>query len=551
MTATDSKLSLVTSAVAGRGFIYSARDSRGWLMFSGDLQCSDERYHVILSVDPQGLKLPEVRLTNVPAKLRPVAPHIADSGFLCYAAAGSIVLDVFDPAGQVLACIDRAESVLNQILRGEMVNDLEDEFFAYWGNQICLLDISSRLSKRIEGIVIESKGDADGLIAITNNPDATKLKLKAMGFQLSEKFTIAVRRVKSTAVPRPLQNNWPPRTVQELLHWQSVLDSRSRKKLEEHISEVFKSGVNGIFCLIESPRFPYGFTVIFNRSGVQERKKGAKHLLSSREIVYRSKIASYSCLLIDDSYIAQRNIPGGITLAGRKIALVGCGTIGGYLADLLVKSGAGAEGGQLTLIDHDCLMPQNVGRHRLGFNSILRYKARAVADEIQRGSPTANIRALPVDVMHANLEGSNLIIDATGEEGLGNLLVEKFKGSNFVPYLKVWIEGPGTAIRCLLRDSREAACPRCLSDHLRSPMYPVVNEFLPIVLAGHGCESLYVPFPATVSVQAACLGVELTLAWAGGLPSPRLRSRVLDSNYTKGSIDLDPQRLNDCPACST
>jgi hypothetical protein len=40
---------------------------------------------------------------------------------------------------------------------------------------------------------------------------------------------------------------------------------------------------------------------------------------------------------IDEHYIAQRSIPSMRTLSGLKIALMGCGTIGGYLADMLAK----------------------------------------------------------------------------------------------------------------------------------------------------------------------------------------------------------------------
>ena len=70
-----------------------------------------------------------------------IRDSIGADGHVCYAARGSLVLDIFDIAGQTLACIDRAAEVLDLSLRGEMTKDLEDEFFAFWHGDICFLDV--------------------------------------------------------------------------------------------------------------------------------------------------------------------------------------------------------------------------------------------------------------------------------------------------------------------------------------------------------------------------------------------------------------------------
>lgn len=167
-----------------------------------------------------------------------------------------------------------------------------------------------------------------------------------------------------------------------------------------------------------------------------------------------------SVIRIDDRYLAQRNIPKSKTLAGKRIALVGCGTIGGYLSDMLVKAGAGSCGGKLTLVDFDGLLPQNIGRHRLGFPDLLSNKAEAMAKELKRLSPGVEVHALPVDVRQAQLGKLDLLIDATGEESLGHWLCGRYRAPT--PMLSVWIEGPGTAVRALLRTNASGACYRCL-----------------------------------------------------------------------------------------
>lgn len=535
-------------ALSDRGFIHKGPDADNWLKFVGTLSAGEEVHAVRLAVHPEGRELPMIALERVPQKLQPVAPHLGADGLLCYAARGTVVLDVFDIAGQTLACIKRAEEMLGSLLRGEMVADLEEEFFAYWHGDVCFLDLRGTSHDPVEGMLVGRANEEGSLIALTNDKARTLEKIKAIGLQPRRNVQISVCRIRTQAMPRPLLGKWPPRTVSDILNWQSALDSPCRRKLDEHITEAYRSGANGAICLIESPKMPYGFIVRFSRD---DGESSNRDVTRAREIAYQATVMPLSCARIDEEYIAQRNVPGSATLARRRIALVGCGTIGGFLAELLVKAGAGSDGGELALVDDDSLLPQNIGRHRLGFNSILKNKATALVEELSRAAPVARIHAFPEDVMAVSLQGYDIVVNATGEEALGHLLTSKLTGTNFVPTLTVWVEGPGTAVRALLRDSPSAACTRCLNSSSRQLLYPVVDGNIALKLEGHGCESLYVPFPASASVQAACLAADMLIAWAGANPGHRLRTRVLDDKFSKGAHDQNPRIQPECPACSS
>lgn len=45
-------------------------------------------------------------------------------------------------------------------------------------------------------------------------------------------------------------------------------------------------------------------------------------------------------------------------------------------------------------------------------------------------------------------------------------------------------------------------------------------------------DAYHVPFPATVSIQAAALGAEMALAWADGKVGSSLRTKITDCAYT-------------------
>lgn len=539
-TATD-----VIEAFKQRGFNFVEKTDDGWFRLRGRLNPpeSDEGCLCEVQLDPKFFELPRIRLLETPRRLPAAVPHLGSNGELCYIAKSTVVLDIFDPIGQSLACLERAESVFGQILKGEMVDDLAEEFFAYWDGPFCMIDMQGEDLGRQRCIVAEAPGGSPFWF-VTDNEERTKKKLTSLGCQATDK-TVLTYRVKTTARPRPLANNWPPRTVRDILAWQGALDPNCRRKIHQRIQDGEKKKANGILLLVESPLMTYGFAVLYDRSNRGARKK----LTYRRDTTFDLEVMRVSAVRIDDRYVAQRNIPKLKTLAGKNIAVIGCGTIGGYLSEMLVKAGAGTSGGKLTLVDCDCLLPQNIGRHRLGFPDLLSNKAIAMATELNRLALGVDIRALPVDVRQVQLGKLDLLIDATGEEALGHWLCNSYlPGTSMI---SVWIEGPGTAVRALLRTHNAGACYRCLwHSNGRGELRSVVDA-LPVILAGHGCEGLYVPFPASVSVQAASLGMDMALDWVNGISSPSLRTRVLDRAHELATPDCDPLRDRECPVCNS
>lgn len=534
----------VIEAFKQRGFEFVGNTDDGWFKLHGRLTLSDadKSYPCEVQLDPTFFDLPRIRLLEIPPELPAAVPHLGADGGLCYLAKGTVVLDIYDPVGQSLACLQRATVVFEQIVKGEMIEDLAEEFFAYWHGWYCFVDIQGDHLGQQTCIVAQANGNS--LCFITDNQVRTTEKLKSLGYQVTDN-TVLTYRVKTGAQPRPLTSQWPPETVGDILAWQSILDLRCRRKIHDRIKEGDRKKANGVLIVIESPLMTYGFVVFYDRQAPITKSKRA----GGRDSSYGLKAMPVSVIRIDDQYLAQRNIPNSKTLAGKSIVVVGCGTIGGYLADMLVKAGAGTSGGKLTLVDFDCLLPQNIGRHRLGFPDLLSNKAEAMAKELKRLAPGAEIRALPVDVRQARLGNLDLLIDATGEESLGHWLSGQYMSPT--PMLSVWIEGPGTAVRALLRTNTFGACYRCIwHSSTRGELRSIIDP-LPAILAGHGCEGLYVPFPASVSVHAASLGAEMALDWVNGVYSPALRTRLIDRDQQLATPDCDPLRDRECPLCNS
>jgi hypothetical protein len=118
-----------------------------------------------------------------------------------------------------------------------------------------------------------------------------------------------------------------------------------------------------------------------------------------------------------------------IALAERKVAIVGCGSIGSKIAVSLARSGVG----RFLLLDDDLILPDNLVRHELDWRDAGAHKANGVARRIELVNPAAKctIRRYRLGGQESSgaIEGlietlgtCDLIIDATAEPSAFNFL---------------------------------------------------------------------------------------------------------------------------------
>ncbi len=492
--------------------------------------------------DDTFVDLPGIQLLERPDDMPCIVPHVSQDGDVCYAAHGTLVFNIFDPAGQTLACVERAIEVVQGAIRGDLAADLAEEFFAYWQGELVFADMPLTQASSGKAFFCKHASSGSQFVFLTDDVERTKKKLSDSIFN-AQQHAVDVQVVNSKSSPGVRQTSWPPTTVGEFLSWQGELDSDCSRRIVRSLEKVMKSGRRYVAVLIQSPTSWYGILAEFDQ---KERSGNLIHRLNVRPTLLKSKIFPLSVMRIDDDYLASRNVPERKTLLGLRIALVGCGTIGGYLADLLVRSGAGLKGGLLSLIDSGSFMPGNMGRHRLGLPSMFKFKASELADELKRVVPSACVEACVEDVRKVtNLADFDVVIDVTGEEALSNFLNKTMRQERFVPMVFSWVAGAGESVHALIRDTPEVACYHCMSTHQVASGAVVSPSY-----AGFGCESLYVPFPVSVSVSAAALALDAVLDWVNGESSPRFRSRVMKGGLP-GTQDHDLEKIEGCPACAS
>ncbi len=192
----------------------------------------------------------------------------------------------------------------------------------------------------------------------------------------------------------------------------------------------------------------------------------------------------------------------------RRVALLGCGSLGSGIAELLAKSGVR----HLTLVDPELLTYDNIGRSSLGAEAVGQNKASALKSKIERALPHVTCHAVPtswVD-MSRQLSSYDLTIStmAIWQENvlLNRLAIE----ASIRPIVYAWLEPHALAAHAVcIRSS--AVCLECGFQLNGQPNRVATRWSGNTREAEPGCGGSFQPYGAIDLAPAQALVAELAL----------------------------------------
>lgn len=240
-----------------------------------------------------------------------------------------------------------------------------------------------------------------------------------------------------------------------------------------------------------------------------------------------------------DTSLAARTLragTGAADLARRRVAIVGCGAVGSYVADLLYRDGIR----RLDLIDGQLLRPGNVIRHLAPPTLVGLPKAEAVKQVLvsyelggaDGGDDDGDIRASQSIIASPGkaleiLDRSDLVIDATADQRATATLCWAAAST-----------GRSMVTVCVQREGGIARADRFPLRRDEEHLPPVPETTRPAPVRERGCgDAVSLTRPSAV-VAAATLAVELArdeLTHTRALPATMLRvlSPLPDPPYDK------------------
>jgi molybdopterin/thiamine biosynthesis adenylyltransferase len=498
--------------------------------------------------------LPRVRLLNRAAELPGHRAHVEDDDAVCYSSPGTLVLDMYEPGRHALTVLGLVKRTITQILSGEAEQDLAIEFPQHWRGALPLHvalppDAPAGSAKFVK---LERLGSVDALVLARAGAEDGTLDLGAFGIFSGKGLSAYLATTDAQLRLQP--GEAMPANLAEFLAWAERVDPT----LPETLKRALVVAGGAAMLLVRGPNGCVGVLPLAPETWAPTRRDPNLMARMLRAHPERVGVIRLRGNPADTPHVMGRNLVGAPTLAGRRIVLVGCGTIGSHLAKFLAQSGAGYGGGRLDLVDAEILLPANLGRHWLPSRRVACSKALACAAEILDTFPSSRIEAHNTNLTSALdlLDGADLIIDSTGEQPLSSLLNDLIvrRRSGGPALLLVWLRGMGAAAQALFVPAVEdgRGCHRCLRpDPETWAAGRVMPESTVLIEAPAACgEAAFLPYGVAGPAIAAGLATRMALEWAAGDVRPSLRTLRVDLTATLPVEDIDLAADPCCPACS-
>lgn len=220
-------------------------------------------------------------------------------------------------------------------------------------------------------------------------------------------------------------------------------------------------------------------------------------------------LRSYASASTDDATVRLRSGPQRGVLATKSVAVVGCGAIGSFAADLLVRAGVG----QITLVDDDVLRPGNLVRHLAGSDHVGLTKAHSTRRKLGGALCAAQLACAETSLrtpQHADdlLVAHDLVLDATAD-GSASALLRYAAEERGVHVLSVCVQNDGQTLRVDVVPPLDGAGP--LPETVRRPSTAVAAY-------EGGCGSPVSPTPPHAVVEAAAMAARHACGLLAGAP---------------------------------
>lgn len=207
---------------------------------------------------------------------------------------------------------------------------------------------------------------------------------------------------------------------------------------------------------------------------------------------------------------------GEKTLQDKKVAVIGCGSVGHQIAELLVKVGVR----KVHLVDGDSFEPENIHKHALPISTLGDNKAAAFKHILEARYPFTDVTfksSLMTGEDADKLKDYDVIVLATGSSAFERTIennVRKLNPESII--VTTWNEPYGIGGHVLLNHPSDKGCIACTGVEPSSEEFEIGTNWLSFTKPGQdtlenigGCGFDFIAFNAIDSSKTAILAADL------------------------------------------
>ncbi len=469
-----------------------------------------------------------------------ILPHVEVDGCICYVQEEGSLLDSGNAGGIAHEALNRAIKTVEDGISKKNIKDFIDEFGAYWDRLAKIKKYKSLVSpvdhvKRIH-LYKEKSGqryladDAQSFRKFMHHPAHVSWKHYPALFIPLAPGTLIIPPHPSKfwdldEIRKIILNNLAPGQAVEL---QSLLS-------KPHHEEVI---------LLSVPRLTEGETLI----GIRFEDVQLEHPLKEGSRV--KDIVPLMIIRRDKEYLMPRG-GSNLTLRQKRVLLLGCGALGGFIANELTRAGVS----HLTVLDKDILTHENVYRHVLGMKHVGKAKVEGIKNDIEGRLPYVEVVPVPSSLEDAmgskiKVENFDLIVSALGNPTVELALNKYLHGTVSPPVIFTWLEPYGIGGHAVLTnmDCSQKSCLCCLYENTddgkdkrcRVSFAAPGQNFAKNI---DGCRNVFTPFGSLDAARTSELATRLAIATlTGDIKTNLIRSWKGDATeFLKNGKKLAPR----------
>ena len=455
-------------------------------------------------------------------------PHLEREGLLCILPTDAAV-SWERPADVVKLVLGEACRLIENCVSGQNRDDFRQEFLSYWviaANQSAVRFISLIEPQGPGRRVVIWRGNSVRVVA--DNHEILRRWLPRWGAQAGKGQDYKLHNGVLIWLPEPLLPVEYPATAADV---RALAQERSPAAADV-LEDLAASSADEISVLLGAPT---AHGACFGAVTVQPprlvggpRKKGnplvagfrpghvPRGLLVNRYLSKVTKVTKAAVERADHLWIHGRDKDAQQERLRRvRVAVLGCGSLGGPLARLLAQAGVSS----LLLVDYECMDWPNISRHELGARSVGRYKAQDLAGEIERAYPHLEDVSWRHDKfgpaatgLIGKLRACDLIVSTMGNWAAESFLNDVQRDdADFPSILYGWVEPNAAAAHAVLVPPGEA-CLRCGIDDKGRPHLAVSQwERSRGILQEPACGAQFTPYGPAELCWAHALLAEMTI----------------------------------------
>jgi len=515
---------------------------------------------------------PQVKLEEQTFKKIFPIPHLDKHKTLCLFDDVEASPNSKIPFGLLDATLDRAVDVLNKGISKQNINDFTEEFDSYWFQEsksemyLSLVEPSEEM-KTVYLLQCDLKPqNRSGIIA---DKKAIAISwVQNLGAHYKDDEVIEILYVplkKPILYPFPKTN----KDIYKLLKANETLDlNRYLNYLDRMVRPskiLFSIEINGAYLwgIWEHDELFKKITHLY-----KGRKKTQKNLKGFRTKTRNSKvelIRDFSNQEINKYYVediraARLKIRGGdgnLKNAEKKVAVIGCGSVGSHLVQGLFDIGIQ----HVLLIDSDTLSFENINRHICGAADVGHKKTIALKNQLQSHYPTSKIHVFNENVMTyltlypEGLNSYDLIISAISNMPIEQRMNElQLKRVITPPIINVWVEPYLAAGHAIWINSIDPVNSNMLFNQGKYK-YQVLRDGNQYTKKELGCSTSFVPY-GVLELKKFTTDVLLficqqwekevsrntSFTWMGNLTEQRENKRYLEPRWV-GARDFTIRKV--------